>query len=76
MGDRIHSVANGEWLSEITQTYYGVYTKWEALYNWDWHEGVNKNWNKSQIGNNPDLIEPGMKIIIPPKNVIDQYRKN
>ena len=75
VGDKIHTVQSGEWLSKIAQNYYGDYTKWEALYNWDWNQGVNKDWNKQQIGNNPNLIEPGMKIIIPPKNVIDRYRK-
>jgi len=76
VGDQIHTIESGEWLSKIAQHYYGDFTKWEALYNWDWTEGPNKGWNKQVIGNNPDLIEPGMKIIIPPRNVINQYRKN
>ena len=52
---RIHIVKPGDWLSKIAITYYGDMNKWTTIY----------DANKSVIGNNPDLIKPGMQLVIP-----------
>lgn len=52
---KVHIVKPGDWLSKIAQTYYGDVNKWMVIY----------NANKAVIGNNPNLILPGMKLIIP-----------
>lgn len=54
-GKRIHVVKTGDWLSKIAQTYYGDINKWKTIY----------DANKTIIGNNPDLILPGMRLVIP-----------
>jgi len=52
---RIHIVKPGDWLSKISQTYYGDINKWTIIY----------KANKSVIGSNPNLIMPGMQLVIP-----------
>jgi hypothetical protein len=54
-GQRIHIVKPGDWLSKIAITYYGDMNKWPVIY----------DANRSVIGNNPDLILPGMRLVIP-----------
>lgn len=56
-GERLHIVKSGDWLSRIAVTYYGDMKKWEKIYTNDW--------NKKEIGHNPDLIKPGMRLVIP-----------
>jgi hypothetical protein len=56
-GRKIHVVRPGDWLSKIAQTYYGDINKWRTIYE------VPEN--KRTIGPNPDLIQPGQRLIIP-----------
>ncbi len=50
-----HVVKKGESLSLIAKQYTGDVKKWKELY----------EKNKEVVGNNPDLIQPGMELIIP-----------
>jgi hypothetical protein len=52
---RVHVVRHGDWLSKIAAHYYGHASKWPALY----------EANRRTIGNNPNLIIPGQRLIIP-----------
>lgn len=52
---RIHVVKQGDWLSKIAITYYGDMNKWDVIY----------KRNIDQIGPNPDLIQPGQRLVIP-----------
>ncbi len=54
-GSRIYVVQPGDWLSKIAGTYYGDIYKWPVIY----------DANRATIGDNPDLIEPGMQLVIP-----------
>ena len=55
VGQRIHVVKSGDWLSKIAITYYGDMNKWKLIY----------DTNKGVIGPNPDLIKPGQQLVIP-----------
>jgi nucleoid-associated protein YgaU len=57
IGTRIHVVKAGDWLSKIAITYYGDMNKWKVIYD---HPQ-----NRRTIGPNPDLIQPGQRLIIP-----------
>jgi len=50
-----HVVASGETLSAIAKQYYNDAGKYMAIY----------EANKAVIGDNPDLIQPGMELVIP-----------
>lgn len=52
-----HVVQSGENLTLIAQTHYGPEhaAHWITLY----------NFNRELIGDNPDLIKPGMELLIP-----------
>lgn len=50
-----HIVQKGESLSLIAKHYTGDVHKWKELY----------EKNKAVVGNNPDLIQPGMELILP-----------
>ena len=50
-----HTVVSGESLWAIAKKYYGNGAKWSKIY----------EANKKVIGDNPDLIKPGMKLTIP-----------
>ncbi len=50
-----HIVKKGESLSLIAKQYYGDVKKWKQLY----------EANKATVGANPDLIQPGMELVIP-----------
>jgi nucleoid-associated protein YgaU len=52
-----HIVQPGENLTMIAKAYYGPEhaAHWITLY----------NFNRETIGNNPDLIQPGMELLIP-----------
>ena len=52
---RTHTVVQGDWLSKIAVTYYGDMNKWTIIY----------EANKPVIGSNPNLIKPGMQLVIP-----------
>ena len=52
---KTHIVAQGDWLSKIAITYYGDMNKWKIIY----------EANKPVTGSNPDLIKPGMRLVIP-----------
>jgi hypothetical protein len=54
-GLKIHIVRPGDWLSKIAIAYYGDMNKWPVIY----------EANRPVIGNNPDLIVPGMRLVIP-----------
>ena len=55
--DRWHVVESGENLTKIAQDYYGPKNAqhWITLY----------NFNREQIGDTPDMIQPGMVLRIP-----------
>ena len=53
----VHVVAEGETLSDIAEKYYGTQTAWLKLY----------DANKAAIGDNPDRLKVGMRLVIPPK---------
>jgi len=50
-----HTVASGETLSGIAKQYYDDAGKYMKIY----------EANKDVIGDNPDLIQPGMELVIP-----------
>lgn len=50
-----HVVVGGDTLSGIAQKYYGDTGKYMKIY----------EANKAVIGNNPDMIKPGMELVIP-----------
>lgn len=50
-----HVVQKGESLSLIAKHYTGDAKKWKELY----------EANKQTVGNNPDLIQPGMELVLP-----------
>lgn len=54
-----HVVQKGESLSLIAKQYYGDVKKWKQLY----------EANKKTVGDNPDLIQPGMELVIPLEGV-------
>ena len=51
----MHTVSGGENLWAIAKKYYGTGAKWQKIY----------DANKNVIGDNPDLIKPGMNLTIP-----------
>lgn len=57
VGERLHIVQSGDWLSKIAGRYYGDVMKWDKIYR--------HPWNLREIGSNPDLIKPGMRLVIP-----------
>lgn len=56
---KTHEVVEGETLSDIALKYYGsaVKDKWMKIY----------EANKEVIGDDPGMIKPGMKLVIPGK---------
>lgn len=52
----VHTVGAGENLSRIAQQYYNDPTQWNLIY----------NANRDRIGSNPDRLQAGMKLQIPP----------
>jgi hypothetical protein len=52
---RSHVVQTGDWLSKLAQRYYGDMYKWPVIY----------EANRKVIGNDPNLIRPGQKLVIP-----------
>ena len=52
---RYHSVAPGDWLSKIAQKYYGNMHKWPVIY----------EANRDVVGNDPNMIKPGQRLLIP-----------
>ena len=57
VGDRLHKVQPGESLSTIARKYYGPENEvhWVTIH----------NHNLELIGDNPDLIQVGMELVIP-----------
>jgi nucleoid-associated protein YgaU len=53
--DRVHEVVQGDTLFDIAQKYYGNGNLWKQIY----------DKNKSVVGDNPDVIQPGQKLSIP-----------
>lgn len=56
-GKKVHTVTKGDTLWGISKKYYGQGDKWTNIYN------VPEN--KKTIGNNPNIIKIGQKLIIP-----------
>jgi hypothetical protein len=50
-----HVVASGDWLSKIAQRFYGDMHKWPVIY----------EANRDVIGNDPNMIKPGQRLLIP-----------
>ena len=55
MNQDVYTVQSGDSLSKIAKKHYGNANAWTKIY----------NANKSEIGDNPDLIHPGQKFVIP-----------
>jgi nucleoid-associated protein YgaU len=55
--DERYTVVAGDSLSKIAKKYYGDASQWRRIY----------DANREQIAN-PDLIQPGWKLVIPPKS--------
>lgn len=51
----IYTVQSGDSLSKIAKKHYGNANDWRKIY----------NANKQTIGDNPDLIRPGQRFVIP-----------
>ncbi len=54
-GDRVHVVNRGDNLSGIATRYYGSPARWQEIY----------SRNQAMIGTNPNLLQAGMKLVIP-----------
>lgn len=52
---RVHIVAQGQTLSDISKIYYNNISGWKRIY----------EANKEQFPKGPNIIKPGMKLIIP-----------
>jgi nucleoid-associated protein YgaU len=55
MNQDVYTVQSGDSLSKIAKKHYGNANAWTKIY----------NANKGEIGDNPDLIHPGQKFVIP-----------
>lgn len=51
----VYTVQSGDSLSKIAKQHYGNANAWTKIY----------EANKATIGNNPDLIKPGQRFVIP-----------
>jgi len=51
----IHTVTAGQTLSDISKTYYNTAGEWKKIY----------EANKEQFSRGPDIIRPGMRLVIP-----------
>ena len=51
----VYTVQSGDSLSKIAKKHYGDANAWTKIY----------NANKKEIGDNPDLIRPGQRFVIP-----------
>ncbi|WP_299822555.1 LysM peptidoglycan-binding domain-containing protein [uncultured Pontibacter sp.] len=51
----VYTVQSGDSLSKIAKKHYGNANAWTKIY----------NANKDKIGDNPDLIRPGQRFVIP-----------
>jgi nucleoid-associated protein YgaU len=51
----IHTVTAGETLSDISKTYYNTTGEWKKIY----------EANTEQLPRGPDIIRPGMRLVIP-----------
>jgi nucleoid-associated protein YgaU len=51
----VYTVQSGDSLSKIAKKHYGDANAWTKIY----------NANKEKIGDNPDLIRPGQRFVIP-----------
>ncbi len=56
-GEKIHVVATGDTLAGLARQYYGNPGLWETIY----------NANKALIGEDPEALKVGMKLVIPAK---------
>ncbi|MCM0589490.1 MAG: LysM peptidoglycan-binding domain-containing protein [Gloeotrichia echinulata DEX184] len=54
---REYTVQGGDTLGKIAKKFYGDGSMWTVIY----------ERNRDRIGNNPDFITPGLKLIIPPQ---------
>ncbi|SFG93412.1 LysM peptidoglycan-binding domain-containing protein [Pontibacter chinhatensis] len=54
-GQDVYTVQSGDSLSKIAKKHYGDANAWTKIY----------NANKATIGDNPDLIRPGQRFVIP-----------
>lgn len=52
---RFYIVRRGDSLSRISKIYYGTTSNWSKIY----------RANRNVLGNNPDMLKPGTKLIIP-----------
>lgn len=56
-----HTVARGESYSTIAKKYYGDWSLWPFIY----------DYNKTKLGSNPDLLSVGAVVVVPPGNYMD-----
>lgn len=54
-GQDVYTVQSGDSLSKIAKKHYGDMNSWRKIY----------DANKQTIGDNPDLIKPGQRLVIP-----------
>lgn len=59
-GERTYTVTKGDTLSRISQSHYGKASKWKVIF----------DANRDQL-DNPDLIQPGQELRIPPLDLDD-----
>jgi hypothetical protein len=62
---RHHVVQPGDWLSKLAKQYYGDMYKWPVIY----------EANRDLIGSNPDVLQPGQRLLIPELPRVSATRK-
>ena len=56
-GIQTYTIRTGDSLSTVAETYYGDPTLWRTIY----------NFNRDKIGENPNAIQAGMALKVPPR---------
>ncbi|QDU33311.1 LysM domain/BON superfamily protein [Poriferisphaera corsica] len=54
---KVHTIKAGETLSSISNKYFGTPNRWREIF----------NANKKALNDDPDAIQPGMKLVVPNK---------
>ena len=59
-----YMILPGDFLIKIAKKEYGNYQKWKEIY----------NWNKEEIGNNPNLIYPYHYLSLKKKEMVEEFK--